>query len=30
MLMQLGFTNVKALKGGLIAWSDAGYPYEGN
>jgi rhodanese-related sulfurtransferase len=29
-MMELGYTNVKALLGGLIAWSDAELPYTGN
>jgi rhodanese-related sulfurtransferase len=27
-LMNKGFTNVKALKGGFDAWAMAGYPLE--
>jgi rhodanese-related sulfurtransferase len=26
--MELGFTDVKAIRGGLEAWQDAGYPME--
>lgn len=29
MLMELGYANVKAIRGGLAAWEEAGYPMEG-
>ncbi len=28
MLYEEGFRDVRALKGGLVAWRDAGYPLE--
>ncbi len=28
MLMDKGYTNVLAIKGGFRAWQDAGYPVE--
>jgi rhodanese-related sulfurtransferase len=27
-LAELGYTNLKNLDGGFIAWRDAGYPFE--
>ena len=29
MLIQAGYPNAKALKGGVAAWQEAGFPMEG-
>jgi len=29
MLIQAGYTNAKALKGGVAAWKEAGFPMLG-
>ena len=29
MLIQAGYPNAKALKGGVAAWKEAGFPMEG-